>query len=388
MRLIRVLEHERIDVGPAGPKTITEDEALLLDRLSPHLPPGALNWERKAVKLVQFCGVIRAGDVTIEVLPKISDREPTRPGQLVQMLQIAGQALARPVGIADLHLQRLHLLDIFIAQFCGELSERLRQGMVRRYETREENATFVRGRIQLVEQLRRNALNRQYVYCRFDELAADNLYNQILKDVLFRLFGLAEAQSVRRRVNELLRAFDEVAHRRFSAADVRRLPFDRATRPWRPVFRYCEWLLAGFHPDIFAGQAEALSLLFDMNRLFENFVSALFRRAYRGTTCRIHLQGPVHALALDWKDQPTFPLRPDIVVDDAAGVRLIADAKWKRLDRAAGQYGIAAADVYQLVSYARRYACHDVALIYPSHAALPPQTAPKACGPVPFGLNE
>src|ERR1700730_1360746 len=111
MRVVRVLEHDRIAVGAAGPSSITEDEARLLDRLSLGLPPGALTWERKALKLAQFCGVIRAGNVTIEVLPKISDREPasTVPAILVRMLQIAGEMLVNPAGMADINLQRLHL---------------------------------------------------------------------------------------------------------------------------------------------------------------------------------------------------------------------------------------------------------------------------------------
>ena len=48
-------------------------------------------------------------------------------------------------------------------------------------------------------------------------------------------------------------------------------------------------------------------------------------------------------------------------------MRLVLDAKWKRVDATTDdlKHGIQQADVYQLYAYAKRYRCEAVALVYP-----------------------
>jgi 5-methylcytosine-specific restriction enzyme subunit McrC len=47
----------------------------------------------------------------------------------------------------------------------------------------------------------------------------------------------------------------------------------------------------------------------------------------------------------------------------------VVDAKWKRLDPHAADFGVDEADVYQLLAYALRYGCPQLELVYP--AAVP-----------------
>ena len=54
-------------------------------------------------------------------------------------------------------------------------------------------------------------------------------------------------------------------------------------------------------------------------------------------------------------------------------MRLILDAKWKRVDATTDdpKHGIQQADVYQLYAYAKRHRCGTVALIYPRNEFFP-----------------
>ena len=49
-------------------------------------------------------------------------------------------------------------------------------------------------------------------------------------------------------------------------------------------------------------------------------------------------------------------------------VRFILDAKWKRLDPGARNYGVSQEDAYQLFAYGRRYGRRRVVLVYPRTA--------------------
>jgi len=50
----------------------------------------------------------------------------------------------------------------------------------------------------------------------------------------------------------------------------------------------------------------------------------------------------------------------------------ILDAKWKRLDLAEPNSGVASADAYQINAYASRHRCKRFALVYPASRACPP----------------
>jgi 5-methylcytosine-specific restriction enzyme subunit McrC len=110
-----------------------------------------------------------------------------------------------------------------------------------------------------------------------------------------------------------------------------------------------------------------------MERLFEAFLGAKLRQAWQGAPdCRfqIILQGPQKSLAQS-DAGPAFRLRPDItVLDDGRAVRIF-DAKWKRLNPKARSSGLAPSDVYQLVTYASRYGCERVVLVYPASVDCP-----------------
>jgi 5-methylcytosine-specific restriction enzyme subunit McrC len=375
VRTLTVREREKVPIGTSG--GLTEDEANALARLECRLPRGSIVWEHHGVRFGAFCGVLLAGSTTIEILPKIdthADSEATARGVLIAMLRASGR-LADSIDRAVLvGLQRFHLLDVFILDFCALVNDRVRQGAIRTYQLFEERLPTVRGRLQLTEHLRRGDADRSRIYCRFDELSVDNPHNRILKDVLRKLLGSALGAEARGAVNGLLRRLEEVRSVPCHASDVASLPFSRLINVWRPVFARAAWFLNGLYPDVQAGNAEGVGLLFDMERLFEAFVGVKLRSAWGGTLgtsgLRIVLQGPPKYLATT-PAGPAFGLRPDAsLVTDTDTIEGIFDAKWKRLEPNSANLGVSRDDAYQLASYAGRYQCSRVALVYPRREGL------------------
>ena len=239
--------------------------------------------------------MLRVGDLTLEVLPKItgdtSDGRDAR-GVLIAMLRSTGELAAVRAGSTLLDLQRFYLLNVFILDFCERVNELLRQGAIRAYEAREENLAAVRGRIHLSEHIRRNLFDRDHIFCRYDELSVDNPHNRALKAVLFILLGHALGPAAKGAVNSLLRRMEEVSTRPCSAIDIARLSFDRLTHRWRPIFERATWFLKGLYPDVRAGTVDGACLLFDMERLFEAFVGAVLRRGWLESGTQVVLRGP------------------------------------------------------------------------------------------------
>ena len=372
----RLTRRERDAIAVGSPDGLSEQEAAAFAKLQPSLPAGAVIWEHRAIRFGPFCGVLRAGGVTVELLPKVDDgrhSDESARGLLISMLRTTGTLSVSSAGEAPLGQQSMHLLDHFILDFCARVNSALRGGAIARYQEHDQNLHALRGRLRLTDHLRVNAFDHSRLFCSFDERTTDNPYNRILKAVLALLRPLAIGSHAKATVASLLHRFDEVAGASVTPLEIDRLIFDRMIRRWEPVFEHAKWLLQGLFPDVRAGEIDGTCLLFNMEKLFEAFLGVKLRRAWQNAALvgfRFCLQGPQKSLA-QTDSGTAFSLKPDITVQKDGDVIRVFDAKWKRLDPRKPNAGISPADVYQLSAYASRYRCRSVSLVYPATTDCP-----------------
>lgn len=378
MALIQVIEHERLRISDqtlTGVKTISEVQAKALEKVQNTLPAKAIEWGHQSVKFSQYCGLITIGKDCIEVLPKIYNQEADYAvcrQVLIKMLYAAKWLKPQPHGTGSINLQKYHLLDVFILQFCEELFVQLRQGMIKRYISQTDNLPVLRGKLLIDSQLRHNLAHKERVYCQYDELVTNNTHNQIIKYVLKILLKVAYAGASRKKLTELLYSFDEVADKSFVKDDVKKLYLDRSNKRFALIFQQCEWFLAGLSPDVLYGDQQSMVLLFDMNRLFEDFVAQKLKKAAWQKGYKIRAQGPQKYLVIDEStDKSVFMMKPDLTLLDSEGdIKAILDTKWKLLDDTDKKKNISQADLYQMISYGVRYECSELHLLYPAHKKL------------------
>lgn len=373
MSLLSFRERDTIGFGTSG---LTDAEIDALARLEPLLPKGLLNWGHRSLTFGPFCGVLRVGDLTIELLPKTGSANHAR-GVLVAMLRATSTISAGPTRDAAIGKQRLHLLDQFIVEFCSRVEDALRQGAIAQYVQHDDNLRAVRGRLHVTQHLRSNFVDRTRLYCRFDERTLDNTYNRGLKFVLHRLRSAAVTSSTKGAVAALTHRFDQVQDTVVTPGELDALDFDRLNQRWQPVFQRAGWLLRGLFPDVRAGRAEGTGLLFNMEQLFERFIGLKVRRAWESPDTRryeVRLQSPQRHLA---PAERAFLLKPDITVLRDGKPLFILDTKWKQLGDGPLLSQVAPDDVYQMTTYAMRYGCSAVTLIYPSSGKVSGATATR-----------
>jgi 5-methylcytosine-specific restriction enzyme subunit McrC len=108
-----------------------------------------------------------------------------------------------------------------------------------------------------------------------------------------------------------------------------------------------------------------------MNKLFEEYVGRIAIRAFAEEGLTIRLQGPSRYLLRDAATgKGAFQAQPDIVALRHEQPLWIIDTKWKRLESGETYFGVAQADIYQMLGYARRFGVEDVVLLYPHTDAL------------------
>ncbi|WP_260634852.1 McrC family protein [Streptomyces angustmyceticus] len=246
-----------------------------------------------------------------------------------------------------------------------QVDRALRQGLLQSYRATEESALVVRGRIREAEQIRRRFGAILPVEVAHDEFTTDIAENRILRTAVDRLLRLPGVpREVRRRL----------LHQRSRLADVTVVVRGRQLPAWQPTrlnARYHHALhlahavLNGWSAEHAPGGLRIDGFLFDMNKLFEDFVTVALRDTFAGSGYVARLQDPHH---LD--DASAIRMKPDFVLYGPDHVPCaVVDAKYKAEKRG----GYPDADLYQMLAYCTALALREGHLVYAkgnaSHAA-------------------
>lgn len=136
---------------------------------------------------------------------------------------------------------------------------------------------------------------------------------------------------------------------------------------YQPIKPWCELILYRQMPKAVAGDYRGISLLFPMEKLFENHVARWLRgRLLPGAS--LTTQASRYSMCTHAKEA-MFQLKPDMLIEQGKR-KWVLDAKWKRLNENDRQnkYDLSQADFYQLFAYGQRYQDGegDMVLIYPA----------------------
>lgn len=335
-----------------------DDEVGYLLRLSQRRGAG------KILQAQQYVGVIQLTDgTTIEILPKITQSYEAQHQDesrkvLINMLRTLPDSHFRQVDFAALEATKMPLFEVFITMFLQALAKLVQRGIKNDYITREENTPFLKGKLLFSQHIKHNLVHKERFYVAYDNYLPDRIENQIIKTTLVKLYGLSRSGTNQQRIREFQFVFDDIASVHDIKVAFSKVKPSRQMKDYEQVLDWCKILLLGnsFAPS--KGSDVALSLLFDMNKLFEAYVGHYLKK--HGLD--VSLQDKGHHLACQ-DNKRVFALRPDIVVGE--GVTL-ADTKWKVLSEDKSYQGISQSDVYQMYAYATKYQdCQKIALIYP-----------------------
>lgn len=386
MTHLTVHEWGRVDVGDGGFERHQADALLTAARrheLGGTDGTDILCDHHRFLRARQMVGVIAGRGCSLEILPKV---DPVGPGEetgtvrarLVHMLDLAlGLDLSAGDTTAMSH-RADSLLEVFIALFAERLLAEVRRGLPRLYRTQEDDLRALRGRLNIVRQFTVNAVRPDRLACRFDALDADVPLMQVMKACVVLLARHARSADTQRKLAELRFLLADVSEVPLGALPWRQIRIDRSSRRWRTLVDLARLLLGGRWQEthVQARAPEGVTLLFPMNDLFERYVAVQLRRALAGSGLDIVAQGGFAYCLGPWCDGApvvgdSHPTRPDILVKDGDRVVAVLDTKWKHLAK-----GVSHGDLYQMMAYARLYACRRLILLYPAA----PGNAPPELG--------
>lgn len=372
----------RVSSRAEGPEqSVSHDDAAALVDLAERMETPFVTWTGpNRLRIHQFVGLIRAGDLQLEILPKIDGLlEPAYIRRNLLTMLAKTQDLDVKESEAAAFAETSEPFACALARlYCRRLLEAVRRGLRQDYVLHHEALPRVRGKISWPSQLRLQATARLEFSCLFDERSEDTPVNRTFKAALLAAGPFLDESRSSSLVSELRHSMAAVSAACPSPEQLRRLRTDRMNRHLESLLSLARLILGSRNPDF--GRASrptrtTFALIWDMNVLFEEYVGRVAAEVLGARGCDVDLQENASSyLAREvlHRQGNAFLLRPDILVRRGRRPIAVADTKWKQLAASEGNLGVSGPDVYQVLAYARRQALDLAVLVYPHHPALGP----------------
>jgi len=340
---------------------------------------------RQWLKLDNYVGILESpcGQV-IEVLPKIHEYDDCVEKSRALLGKLIASALQLPVrqaDVASLKLYKMSLAEWVMRQFLVALEHLLKRGLRFEYQRVEEEQSFLRGQLNVVQQMRQPPGRQHLFQIRHDIFLPDRPENRLLKSALRLVCKSAQEPENWRLAHELFGMLQQIPDSKNIQQDFRLWRNERLLAHYQPVKPWCELILHQQMPLATVGGYRGISMLFPMERLFESYVAVELRKAVQALGAsgnKLNSQLKTRFLCKH-QNGDIFQLKPDLELQ--LGVkRWILDTKWKRLDanNRSNKYGLSQTDFYQMFAYGHTYLGGQgtLVLIYPAWEQFPPLTPP------------
>nr|WP_314887555.1 hypothetical protein [uncultured Campylobacter sp.] len=175
---LTITEFERIYQHSIDKKDFGDIENFILknsDENAPFLRIASGNGG-KFIQARNYVGVLQTkSGLTIEILPKIADKNDAKKSKkvLIKMLKSLNDFPFKSSNLANLKTQNLPLLEIFISMFLCELQVLVKKGTKSDYVALEENINFLKGKLNINEQIKRNSVHKERFYVEYSEFLND-----------------------------------------------------------------------------------------------------------------------------------------------------------------------------------------------------------------------
>ena len=316
------------------------------------------------IKFTSYVGVIQVNNLTIEILPKVNKSNYFDCRDLlITMLKKSGYISINYHQNANQKCVKESLLELFFKEFLKEAKLLNYQGLKKQYRKILKNRKALKGTLDFQKNLSKNFIHKERFYTSADNYDRDNVYNQIIKKALVIIQNNTSNIIIKKDANNLLSNLTDISNVNIFEKNFDLLSYNRETERYKKCVEMAKLIILNIMPNLSGGKNSILALLFDMNKLFEQFVTKELSKSL--IEYDVLAQKPQQSLILNKSKKESFYMKPDITIKKEKKIISIFDTKWKLLDINDKKRGIGQSDLYQLYTYSNEYNCKNVALIYP-----------------------
>lgn len=344
--ILKVLEHQKIHIRKKrdlNKLQISYSDAEIIKAVD-QKNGFIFKWGNDYVIPQQWVGLISCKDFSIEILPKISDINELEKSCeiLYKMLEVVYDVPIKNGINAKVKLIQNGLIEIFITNYIEYIKKYIQSGPILDYKKNIKNLKAVKGNLIFSAQINHNAINLTKFMCKYSKMDMDNKYNQIIKLTLIKMKNLSRNNINKKMIQELLQVFDSVKLN--INLDYKNICVDKTHYRLKDIIKLSQLFLDNYSASLTYGNYNIVSLLFDMNKLFEKYIYTQLKKIYKQN---IWYQYSKEFLLKDVKTGiKKVNLKPDMYLK-LENFNIVIDTKWKRMDNTT----IKESDAYQMNAY-------------------------------------
>ena len=344
-----------------------------LDKLQAYLKcqnlDSALKITRQGIKTKSWVGVIKYKNLHLEILPKLISADANNDGEiseaersiilknLIFMLSYTKNLDIKTNDNAKLSTEKNPFIEILIREFATSLFEALKRLTPKRYVREEENLNYLKGKIKFSENIRYNCTNQAKFYCEYDEFSQNNLLNQLFLFVSTCLYNISNNSYNKKTLKFIINYYSDISFVRFDKFKVRKIKLTRNQELFKKAFNLAKMFVEQTSVDLSKNKFENITLVWDMNKLFEEFIFELIKRKI--PECKAIAQKPKRLLKRE--NVTRRDTRIDILIQNP---QVIIDTKYKKFTNFDD---ISSADIYQVTTYCLLHNYKRAILLYPQY---------------------
>lgn len=303
-----------------------------------------------------YVGVIHVGGLTIEILPK-ADRADIPDKNLWQkvllnMLKVCKYIQVDTVSETGLKRKNNSILEIYFEIYLNEIELLVQKGLIKKYRRIQGNKPALKGKLLFTENIHRNLIHKERFFCEYQVYDKDQTIHQILYKAL-RILKNITTHHLNDKIERLLFHFDNFTpNEKFHFEKIK---LDRKSIPYKKALEIAKMFILNYSPNLNSGKQQMITLLFDMNKLWEEYIYQVLNKHID------HSQYEISAQSSDyfWEHKT---IRPDIVIFDKLNNHtFVIDTKWKIVESS----NPADEDLKQMFTYNLHWKAEKSILLYP-----------------------
>ncbi|MFV0187805.1 hypothetical protein OBK20_10600 [Empedobacter falsenii] len=248
------------------------------------------------------------------------------------------------------------LIDLFVILLLNEVDREVKRGLVRNYLTTEEERTFVKGKLNINESIKKRTFSKMSAICATDDLSYNITINQILYNTLNKLIKVNELKkSMKYKIKNTLKHFPDVSTITINERLFNAIVWNRQNNRYKFAIHLCHLIDQNILPSQNEGTLKFKDFLGNerqMAKIFESFIKNFYKKEQKRYT-------KVGSRKIKWQlqgDDKSMEYLPEMLTDitlENKEERIIIDAKYYK-NTLAERYDakqIHSTNLYQIFSY-------------------------------------
>ncbi len=310
----------------------------------------------KGVLFNNYVGVIRIGGLTIEILPKADNSSNPDKGTwqkvLLNMLKICKHIQVDNVSETNLNKKYNSILEMYFEIYLNELESLLKKGLIKKYRRIQSNQNALKGKLIFSQNIQKNVVHKERFYCEHQLYDKDHLIHQILFRGLLILKDLV-SNNLKDKLSRLLFEFQDYQQLVINKTHFDKVVNNRKTQPYLRAIDIAKMIILNYSPNLNSGNDNMLTLLFDMNKLWEEYIYRILQK-HKPIGYKVSFQNSDKF----WEHKT---IRPDIVITNDYNENFVIDTKWKIIDAKKPSDN----DLKQMFTYNLHWDAEKSMLLYP-----------------------